>query len=143
MPCVTWPFDPAIGPILVFGITAPASMAPSGAPAPTIHWVKGLIDTGCSHTSILSATTIAANLPIISKTTVLSTTHAAPANIYLGDLHLSYKIGGNDYHHTFNDMPFTELLRGDANFDALVGRNVLSMGSLFLNGFANQFTFCW
>jgi hypothetical protein len=143
MPCVTWPFDPSIGPILVFGITAPASMTPAGALPADILWLRGLIDTGCSHTSLVSSSTIAANLPIISKTTVLSTTHAAPANIYLGDLHLGYRVGGNSYHHTFSDMPFTELLRGDQNFDALIGRNVLGMGSLFLNGFANQFTFCW
>ena len=143
MPCVTWPYDPVIGPILVFGITAPASMALRGAPAPPIRWVKGLIDTGCSHTSLLSASTIAANLPIVSKTTVLSTTHAMHANIYLGDLHLGYNERGNNYHHTFPDIPFTELLRGDMNFDALVGRNVLSMGTLFLNGLANNFTFCW
>ncbi len=143
MPCVTWPYDPAVGPILVFGITAPASMAPRGASPPPIHWIKGLVDTGCSHTSLLSSLTIAANLPIISKTTVLSTTHSAPANIYLGDLHLGYNAAGNPYHHTFNDIPFTELLRGDQNFEALVGRNVLGMGSLFLNGLANQFTFCW
>jgi hypothetical protein len=143
MPCITLPYDPAVGPILTIGITAPSSLAAPGSSPPTYKFIKGLVDSGCSNIAIAPATAKAAGLIAVSKTQVVSTTQTVTADVHLGDLALPYHARGATQHFYFKDVRFTDFLHPNPNFEALIGRDVLGMGTLFLNGHTNQFTFCW
>jgi hypothetical protein len=65
------------------------------------------------------------------------------ANVYLGDLALPYHVRGATQYFYFKDVRFTDFLHPNPNYDALVGRDVLGLGTLFMNAQTNQFTFCW
>lgn len=143
MPCINLPFDPTIGPLIPIGISAPLSLAQPGAVPLPVRVVQGLVDTGCSNLAISPATAAALGLPIIGKASVVSSTQTAPANVYLGDLHIPFLTGGTASRHSFADVRFLDFLHPDPNFDALIGRDVFSMGTLIVNGQTRQFTFCW
>jgi len=143
MPCSTFPIDPAVGPIVDVGIAPPLSLVPQGDPPPSIRWVKAIADTGCSHTALHSGAAAAAGLPIISKIFVRSTTHTVPANVYLGDLFLRYTVFNNSYEFPFRDRPFTELVQNSPDYDALLGMDLLGIGTLVVNGQTRSATFCW
>lgn len=143
MPSITLPFDPAVGPIITFGISPPSSLAQAGSPAPSIKYIKGLVDTGCSNVSVNKATAVGAGLAIVGKAPVVSTTQAVNADVFLGDIHLPYTVRGATSHITFKDVRFLDLILPNASFDALIGRDVLGIGTLFFNGAANQFTISW
>jgi hypothetical protein len=143
MPCITLPYDPAVGPILTIGIAAPSSLAQPGTAQPQYTFVKGLVDSGCSNIAISPASAKASGLVPVGKTQVTSTTSTVTADIHLGDLALPYQIMGKTHHYYYKDIRFTDFLHPNPNYDALIGRDVLGIGTLFLNGQTNQFTFCW
>lgn len=142
MPCILFPINPSNQPIVEIGIAAPKSLGIAGSVAPII-WMKALADTGCTHTSVFSGTALKAGLPVISKTTVNSSTHSIPANVYLGDLILRYSYGNKPFEFRLPDRPFLELVNPHANFESLLGMDILGIGSLHVNGLTKQATFCW
>lgn len=143
MPCNTFPIDPAAGPLLDIGIAPALSLMPPGSAPPPIRWIKAVADTGCSHTAIHSGVALTANLPLISKVVVNSTTHSVVANVYLGDLVLRYTIFNNSYEFFFRDRPFTELIQNNPNYDALLGMDILGLGLFSVNDHTKLATFCW
>lgn len=142
MPCITFPINPSNVPLLEIGISTPQSLAPVGT-IPTINWIKAIADTGCTSTSIFSGAATKAGLQIVSKGMVNSTTHSVPVNIYYGDLILRYSYGSKPFEFRFFDRSFLELVRPDPNFEALLGMDILSIGSYHINGLTKQATFCW
>lgn len=143
MPCSTFPIDPALGPVVEIGISPPRSLLAANAPAPAITWIKAIADTGCTHTSIFGGAATRAGLQVVSKTTVNSTSHSIPANVYLGDLFLKYSVANTAFEFRFRDRPFLELIRGDPNFESLLGMDILSIGTFYVNGQTKTATFCW
>jgi hypothetical protein len=49
-----------------------------------------LIDTGCSNISITPSAAVKVGMPIIGKQPVMSTTQSIEADLFLGDLFISY-----------------------------------------------------
>ena len=143
MPCISFPIDIVVGPVLEIGISSPLSLATHGAPPPQIHWFKALADTGCSHTSIHSDVAAKAGLTVISKALVKSTTHSVAVDVYLGDLFLRVTMGTRVFEFPFRDRSFAQLLNASPSFDALLGMDIFSYGTLVINGDLRQATFCW
>jgi hypothetical protein len=142
MPCITLPYDPIVGPLFDIGVAQPLSSL-SDPSKQKIVWLRGLIDTGCSNISITPSAAVKVGMPIIGKQPVMSTTQSIEADLFLGDLFISYADPADKFHHFFRDVRFLEIRFGNVNFDVLVGRDVLSLGLFQLNGKTNQFTFAW
>jgi hypothetical protein len=141
MPCITFPIDP-IGPVLEIGIAPPRSLLAPGSPPPPITWIKAIADTGCTHTSIQTNVAGACGLGVVGKTTITSTTQMAPVNIYLGDVFIRFPMGNTFFEWIFNDRGLLELLHPSPNFSALLGMDILSQGTLHMNGLTKQATYC-
>lgn len=142
MPCITLPYDPAVGPLFTFGVAQPLSSF-TDPTAQKIVWLRGLIDSGCSNISITPTAAQQLGLPVIGKRPVSSTTQTIDSDLYLGDLFIPYADPNDRYHHFFRDIRFLEFRFGNVDFDILVGRDVLSLGIFQMNGKTNQFTFAW
>jgi hypothetical protein len=143
MPCTTFTLDPTLGPVTEIGISAPASLQAAGAPAPAITWIKAIADTGCTTTSIFSGVAKNAGLIVTGKTNVISTTHTLAANVYLGDLFIRAVYMGGNHEFPLPDRQFVELLQSNPNFDALLGMDVLQLGTFVVGGHAGIATFAW
>jgi hypothetical protein len=144
MPCITFPIDPAIGPVVDIGIALPNSLATQGAPPAPIHWVKAIADTGCSHTSVHTSVAAGVGLPIIAQANVQSTTqNAVPANVFLVDIFLRVNSGGSVFEWAFRDRPVLELLRASLTHEALLGMDLMGTGTFNVNGLLKMATFCW
>src|SRR5215467_11854140 len=110
MPCINLPIDP-IGPVIEIGISLPISLMAQGAPAPQIHWIKALADTGCSHTSIHSSVATKCGLTVISKSAASTPAGSVAVNVYHGDLLLRPLIGGvTPFEWRFPDRGLLEML---------------------------------
>jgi len=146
MPCSTFPIDPLYGPVIDIGIAAPLSLAPTGAPPPPITWIKAIADTGCTHTSIFTDAAKKIGIPVISKTTVNSTTQAVPADVYLADLFLRWShpwAPGQVFEYPFRDRRMLELIRSTPANEALLGMDIMGIGTMYVNGQNGTATFCW
>jgi hypothetical protein len=143
MPCITLPYDPAVGPLFAVGVAQPLSSLADPSSAQKITWFRGLIDTGCSNLSIAPAAAKTVGLPIIGKQPVASTTQTIDSDLFLGDLFIPFADPADKFHHFFRDVRFLEFRFGNVAFDILIGRDVLSLGLFQLNGKTNQFTFAW
>jgi hypothetical protein len=146
MPCVTFPIDPAIGPVLDIGIAAPLSLIASQSAVqmpPPIHWIKAIADTGCSHTSIHSSVASLAGLSVISQALAQSTMQIATINVYLCDLFVRLIYGQTVIEYAFRDRPISELLHRSTTHDALLGMDLIGLGTFFTNGLTRTATFCW
>jgi hypothetical protein len=143
MPCINIPIDP-IGPLIELGISAPLSQQVAGAPPPTIHWIRGIADTGCSHTSIHSSVAQKCGLSIISKGSSSTPGGIVATNIYHGDLVLRPLLpGGAPFEWRFQDWRIIEMVNPNTAFEALLGMDVLNNGVFVVNGALKQATFCW
>lgn len=120
MPCITLPYDPSVGPLFTLGVAQPLSSL-SDPSVQKIVWLRGLIDTGCSNISIAPAFAKAANLSIIGKSPVASTTGIILADRFLGDLFIPFGDPIDKHHHFLRDVSFLELRFANVNFDILVG----------------------
>jgi hypothetical protein len=143
MPCINFPIDPAIGPVVDIGIAQPTSLAIQGSPPPAIRWLKAIADTGCTTTSIHTDVAKALSLPVISQAAVQSTTQTVVVNVYLVDLFIRVPFGPTAFEWPFKDRPVMELLHASATHDALLGMDMLGMGMFNVNGLIRAATFCW
>jgi hypothetical protein len=143
MPCSTFPIDPSLNcPITEIGLAAPLSQQAAGAPAPIIHWVKALVDTGCNGTSIHASAFVRAGLTHIGKKPIINTSNSnLIVNQYLGDLFLKCTFLRGNMEFRFSDHLFLELLQQNPNFDALLGTDILSLGVLVIDGNTKSATF--
>jgi hypothetical protein len=142
MPCIHAKIEP-IGPIVEFGISTPSVVITPGIPGPPIQWMRALIDTGCSHTSIHSSSAGKCGLNVISKGNVITPTAITPVDIYLGDAILRPIVGGRPFEWRFISHRFNELLHPNPNFEVLMGMDIIGQGTLVVNGGMQVATFCW
>jgi len=82
-------------------------------------------------------------LPKIGKSPVTSTTELIESDVFLGDLFIPFDDPHDRFHHFFRDVRFLEFRFGNVAFDILVGRDVMALGLVQLNGKTNQCTFAW
>src|ERR1700679_941204 len=104
MPCINLQIEP-IGPVIELGVCCPASKQVPGDPPPTIHWIKAIIDTGCSHTAIYTSIAQKCGLSVISKGQASTPGGMVANNIYHGDLILRPMIGATPFEWRFPDRP--------------------------------------
>ncbi len=97
MPCISFKFDPAVGPLINIGFCQPASVneaidsrAQPGAPAAQVTLFTALIDTGATRTCISPAIAQQVGLLPIGKAMMWSATHSVALNTYLVDLVLTF-----------------------------------------------------
>ena len=137
MPCLTQVFDPRTGPVVTVGI-APPQASPTG-----MDWIRALVDTGSSHSAVSASAARRARLPSIAKTIVMNTSQITPADVYAGDLYLPYENSAGRHVHQIPRCRLVEILLPSPNFDMLIGRDILSIGTLIVIGQTNVVNFCW
>jgi hypothetical protein len=143
MPCVTFQIEP-IGPTLQIGISSPRFLIATGAANPPIVWIKAVADTGCTHTSIHSSIARRCGLNIVGRSNAITPAGIAATNNYFGDIFINSMVSGiTPYLWPFPDRGLVELLHQNPNFDALLGMDILRLGSFNLNGITKQGIFCW
>ncbi len=146
MPCIQLPIDSSNRPIIESGISAPSSLLPAGASRPPIYWIKALADTGCTNTSVHSATAIASGLKILGKAPGQINTAAGPVNcnVYHGDLFVKVPMqNGTVFEYPFRDRGIIELACKIPDVEALLGMDMFSLGTLHINGITRTAMWCW
>ena len=143
MPCITFPLNIALVPILEICIAAPRLGLKPHMAQSSVIWIKAAADTGCSHTAIPAAIASKAGLPVRGKTMVRSSTDLVPADIYHGDLFLKCLHLGKPWEFRFENHNFVELPTTEPDYEALLGMDILAKGSYHINGLTKQAIFCW
>jgi len=136
LPSITLPFDPVIGPILATSVGRPLSLQPLAATHFPMATARFLIDTGASHTCVTSMVAVQAQLEVIGLVPIQSTTQQIVAQTYLADILMP--MGTSSF--MLRDRQLTELRLGNPSFDGLFGRDLISLGQLYVNGLAKTFT---
>jgi hypothetical protein len=85
----------------------------------------------------------ACGLSVLGKNTVTNTSGPVAVNVYHGDLFLRPMIGNAPFEWLFNDRGLLELLHKSQHYDALLGMDILSQGSLSIIGSIKTASFCW
>jgi Aspartyl protease len=143
MPCITIPINP-IGPILEIGISSPASQLTSGSAKPQAIWFKALADTGCTHTSIHASVAQKSGLKVIGKGGAQTPGGNTAVNVYHGDLFIRSLISwSSNFDWQFADRGLVEMVNPNPNFDALLGMDILNLGTFTTHGGLKVATFCW
>ena len=144
MPCMSIHFDPVLGPIANIGIAPSGSLAARAGERPVLRVYSGLIDTGASGTCISSKVAEEVGLVPIGKTPVTSATHEAePMNTYLVDLAMPFgDIASAPLMAASANLQVTEFNAGSADFEILIGRDVICAGLFSMAGYDKRFTFC-
>lgn len=118
---------PELGPIMEIGFCAVGDEANEEK----IHWVSGLIDTGANRTCIPKELASKWGLPCVAATTAAnSNNERANIEVYEGSI-LVRGIHPTPVVIRGVLIPETRLKR--EQFDVLVGRNLLSLGSLWID----------
>lgn len=146
MPIVTHDVVPGIGPLLDFsvGVTTPREqvLKAVGKPVPPPQSVRGLIDTGASHTVLDKSiiTGLCLNPSGITRIKTPSTgqgTHQC----YLYDVKFHF-ISNQGIRIPLASLPSLPVLECDLSaqgIQALIGRDVLASCALFYNGDVSRF----
>jgi hypothetical protein len=146
MPCITLPFDPAVGPLLNIGIAPAAALvsAQQGAPLDVTACVA-LIDSGASITCVSAALAARVGLKLLGMRPVAHAQGMTAANLYLADVALPF--GDISKGVAVATMPIQsiqvmEFQPNSAPFEALLGRDIICMGLLTIIGYDRRFTIC-
>lgn len=145
MPCLTVSYNPSIGPILQLAIARPLSLLSSESEKQQRQaiGVTALIDTGASITCISQVVAERAGLQVYGKIPMQSASHTVSANAYIVDLLIPFGADPrNVLLYTVTDHTVMEFQTDNSQFQALLGRDILSRGMLQLTGYNNTFTFC-
>jgi hypothetical protein len=142
MPCINIKIEPT-GPIIELGISAPSSQIPTGGIDPPIQWVRAIVDTGCSHTSIYSTVAQRCGLSIVSTGSAQTPGGVVATNIYHGDLVLRPMVGSAPFEWRFHDIGIVEMVSPNPDFEALLGMDIICQGIFVTNGSVKLATFCW
>ena len=165
MPCISLPYDPALGAIIYVLVSSPAVLrqliVPAGTPPPPtpatlrshppVTLNGALIDTGASITSITGAVATQLNLPLIGKRQLGTAGGTVNANVYVADLAIPLgplpqaPIGSQVFVSSLNAVTFEsivmmEFVCNSPHFSMLLGRDILCQG-IFSLGFDRRFTF--
>lgn len=143
MPCINLPVDANVGLRLDLGISPPSSLVAQGSPAPPVFWFRAIADTGCTRTSIHASVAAKCGLKVISKGTAKTAGGNVPVNIFHGDLFVRSLINWmTPFDWKFADRGLMEMVNSNPDFDALLGMDILGMGTLTTTGLMRA-TFCW
>lgn len=144
MPCITLPIDAGNRPIIEIGYSAAASLQPAGAPPPKIHWIKAIADTGCTHTSIHADVATAAGLMVLGKGMSMTANGPVTCNLFHGDMFVKIPLpNGQVFEYRFKDRRVAELCTKIPDVDALLGMDLLAIGTFHINGVTKNATWCW
>jgi hypothetical protein len=144
MPCITLPIDSAFRPTVELGISAAASLLPKGSPPPPIHWVSAIADTGCSHTSVHTSIATKSGLKVLGKGSTHTANGTVNCNLFHGDLFIKIPLAnGQVFEYPFKDRRIVELMVPIPSVDALMGMDLLMLGTLHVNGITKNAMFCW
>ena len=144
MPCVNIPINPLVGPTLEIGIALPLSQVPAGQPRPQIRWFKAIADTGCTHTSIHTSIATTCGLNVIGKGNSSTAGGNRAVNVYFGDLYVRSQIAWvTPFEWQFADRGLVEMVHQNPNFDALLGLDILNLGTFIMHGGLKLATFSW
>ena len=111
--------------------------------APAIGWVRALVDTGCSHTSVTSTLAQSIGLNIAGRGSAHNAQSTTAVNIFHADLILKPIILGNPVEIRVPDCRLMEFLHPSLPFDVLLGMDLLMQGTMYINGTNCLLTFCW
>ena len=146
MPCINFPIDPKLGPVVEIGISVSTKDLLVTSPAPPIHWIKAVADSGCERTSIQSLIIQKIGLRQRSKVPQHSAQGQIVVDAFRGDLFIRTALANNPaqiVEESFRDLLFPEITCPLPNFGALLGMDVLGFGQFTVNGPAKLATFCW
>lgn len=103
-----------------------------------------LIDTGASNTSLAKSVAQRLTLPILGKGQMTSAGGVHAIDLYMADLGLVFGGPTANVQEAYPLLDFTlmEFNGGGADFDVLLGRDILCRGHLSVMGFNNRFMFC-
>jgi hypothetical protein len=149
MPCTSFPIAQNVA-TTQLGVSQSAGLvalaAQLGMPIPAVPpaWVNAIVDTGCSVTCVTAQTAALAGLLVVGMVPIVTAAGPGVAYVYYGDLLLTYPIANNVMVSArFPNRFINQLQAGGANFDALLGMDMLTAGTLVLDGPNNTMTFCW
>jgi hypothetical protein len=142
MPCLNLPIEP-VGPVIELGISAPLSQQTQGSGSLPVQWIRAIVDTGCTHTSLHSSIAHGCGLSAISKGSANTPGGNVITNIYHGDLVLKPLIGNSPFEWRFPDWQIIEMVSPNPAFDALLGMDLIRSGLLTINATIGVATFCW
>lgn len=134
MPRLTSVYDPEVGPLVTAIVSEPASLA-IGEDSPRQEKVAFLIDTGASDSSISGRITDRLNLPVVGLHTVVGFGSSQDAHQHLADVELLL-----DEIFSIRDLELFRFDKETQSLQGILGRDVLGLGSLFLDGPNRKFT---
>src|SRR6266545_1384 len=160
MPCLSIPYDPAIGPLINLILTPPAVMKqivtvpgvpPPAGTQPPVFQASALIDTGASITSVTATLAAQAALPLIGKRNLGTAGGVFSANLYVADIAVifgslpaappgSQIAVANLTTAMMENVPGMEFNCASPHFNMLLGRDIICQGILSV-GFDRRCTF--
>ena len=144
MPCITLPFNPAVGPVLNVVITAASTMKATATNPDHEHkYYPLLVDTGADVSCISPTIIDALGIAPTGKTTVITPNGPGPANQYLVDFGVSFGSGsGPMMVYAVESVSVIEFNGTQNNYQGLIGRDIICRGQLTVTGYDKRFTFC-
>ncbi|MFQ5915525.1 MAG: retropepsin-like aspartic protease [Nitrospinota bacterium] len=146
MPCISVQFNPAIGPVLQVGICAPGSLKKTSAAEQAKALGCGLlVDTGASITCISPGVVNQLGLRPIGKRQVGVASGSAALNTYVVDLVIPFGDPGSPravQSLVLDNWTVMEYRGSTANYQGLLGMDIIRRGYLTIAGWANTFIFC-
>ncbi len=142
MPCIAVQFDPAIGPILNVGIAKPKGTKEEKQ---SVSFYPLLVDTGASLTCISPQIANQVGLRAMGKRPVGVPSGQTEMNTYLADILVPF----GDYQKpptqvlvAGQSLLVMEFCGGAANYQGLLGRDVIRHGLFSMSSWDNRFIFC-
>jgi hypothetical protein len=157
-------YDPAIGPMMIIGISRPHSRAPNGPPGQNGVWLKALVDTGACNSHMSEEIALKIGLNVISQREVATPQGSLQRNGYLGDLYMPFSAEGMAGPPDPSGKPTLAFVPQPRNcssisdviffglkdrqwpvprVDAIIGMDVLDLCDLQMHGPSRRFTLSW
>ncbi len=145
MPCLSATYNPTIGPLLNV-LIAPAGTLKAkgnGGGQPSVGYHSLLIDTGADITCLATHLAAALGLQLMGKRDVGHAAGSDEANTYLADIGIPFGDPAKGV-QTFiaENVTILEFGGGHANYQGLLGRDLICLGQLSISGWDSRYTFC-
>ena len=133
MPQAQIVYDPAKGPLISVEICYPVSLCRPGETPATIT-ANMLIDTGARRTHISKSISTQLSLDKVSKVNIQFGSQSAVVDVFIADI----KIPGTGL--VWRDRLFPELPNPTQNYSGVLGRDILDLGVLQIDGVKKEIT---
>ncbi len=140
MPTVTRTFDPEIGPLLHVGIL-PYQPLEIARQARTRGTRLALIDTGATVSYISDRLAVELRLPVIRRGTSDHAMGRHETNVYGADLVIYFGEHATSPRHFCARVDPWGMAMIHSQFELIIGRHILDLGTFTYEGAARQFTF--